>query len=54
MLAFIVVKRQPRANAEPRFRDRGVSFDEHLFVFQTTPETLDKDVVQETVLYRPC
>src|ERR1700759_971214 len=44
---LLVVKTQPAANALARLRNRAISFDEHVLIFQAAPQPLDKDVVEE-------
>jgi len=50
MKAFLVVKVQPRPNARPGFGDRSVGVQVDVFVFQTSPQPLDEDVVQAPAL----
>src|ERR1700722_12520485 len=45
--ALLVVESQPAANALARLCNRAIGFDEHVLVFEATPQPLDEDVVQE-------
>src|ERR1035437_8403887 len=46
MRAHVIVKRQPFANVPARLGHRTLRFDIHLYMFQTSPQPLDEDIVQ--------
>ena len=47
MRTLVVVEGKPPADAPARLDHRAIGFDEHLLIFQTAPQPLDKDVVQK-------
>src|ERR1700731_5163646 len=50
VLAFVIVKAEPNANAGLRLSDRRIGMEVDLLVFQAAPQPLDKDVVHAAAL----